>query len=105
MANAVQGDTQNGLVFMGQNGRQLQWGEAAFTTTGSTCTINVRNMLQVEAVLLTPIGSLNTDETLYWSASPASGSLGLDPTGPVITIGRTGTATSGLKFSYLVIGK
>lgn len=106
MANAVVGDPRTGHLAMNQNGRQLQWGIAAFTTTGSTCTINVLNGLTVEAVILTPIGSLNTDETLYWSATPTTGGdVGLTASAPVITVGRTGTATSGLKFSYLIIMK
>lgn len=90
------------MLIPGGNGRTIQWGQAAFTTTGATCTIPV-GMRVVEAVLVTPTGAPATDETLYWNDSPANGALTVS--GGNVTIGRTGASkTSGLPFSYQIIG-
>jgi hypothetical protein len=104
MASAVLGTPQRGLVPMGQNGRRHQWGTAAFTTTGTTCTIPV-DLRVVEAVILTPVTTPATDETLSWGDTLGTdGKFTVGATGNV-TVSRTGASkTSGLQFSYLIIG-
>lgn len=101
MASAIQGKLQEALL-PGGNGRQTQWGQAAFTTTGTTCTIPV-HMRVVESVQITWSGAPATDETPYWADGPTNGKFTV--VNGQITIGRTGAApTSGLGFSYEIKG-
>lgn len=102
MASAIQGSVQQGQI-PGGNGRTIQWGQFAFTTTGATCTIPV-NMRLVESVIVLPTGAPATDEEIYWNDAPSQGRFVVPATG-LITLGRTGASkTSGLGGSYFIIG-
>jgi hypothetical protein len=101
MASAIVGSLNEGQI-PGGNGRTIQWGQAAFTTTGTTCTIPV-HMRVVESVILTPSAAPATDETLYWADTLSKGKFTV--VNGVVTIGRTGASpTSGLNFSFDIKG-
>ena len=94
---------QQGHIPMGQNGRLIEWGTAAFSTTDTSGTVAV-NMTRVEAVLITAADTTAADEIISWDN--ALGATGVyAPTDGTITVVRTGASpTSGLEFSYLIIG-
>lgn len=73
-------------------GSNVLYGEAAFTTTGTTCTIQPKGYTKVAAVFLTA----KTAGVVGLSYAVAS-------TG-VVTVTRTDT-TSGGEFAFLIIGQ
>jgi hypothetical protein len=104
MAASILGKKQQmKLASFGQNGRMMEWGQATFSTTDANGDIPC-NMRYVESVIPVPIGTPNTDETLFWNNTVNGDGGFVVPSSGLINIGRTGTKTSGLKFSYLIIG-
>ena len=95
---------QQGAVPMGQNGRRIEWGVAAFSGTDASGTIAV-NLSGVETVLLTAADTPASDEVLAWDDNIGTSGVYNSQSAGVVTIVRTGASpTSGLEFSYLIIG-
>jgi hypothetical protein len=106
---AVSAVPLTGSVQMGSNGRRLQWGTKAFVTTAATASITVQGFQVIEAVLCTAAGATTTNETFCWTDTRGSdGKLHLTVTDNTIEITRiieaAGAGTSGLEFSFLIIG-
>lgn len=103
MASPIQGTLQQGVLMMGQNGRLMQWGTAAFVTTGATVAVPV-NMRNVECFIITACNVTASDEILSGPNILSTGIFNV-PAAGTVTVTRTGASkTSGLAFSYLAIG-
>lgn len=89
----------------GQAGRYCYRGIAAFTTTSQTGTITT-SLSKITHCSLTIIGTPASDEILSFSEDGHVGADGyLTVTSGVVTVVRTGAvATSGLKFTFELIG-
>lgn len=102
-ALTVAGRHQSGHCPMGQNGRIFQWGVFTFTAADATGELPVLGR-SIEHVSLTPLAAPNTDEQLYVDEAQVEGRITVPATG-AITIGRTGTKTSGLTVSYYIVSE
>ena len=91
------------MLAAGQNGKKVEFGLFAFTTTAATYVISTQ-VSRVEGVFVFPAGAVATDESLYSTNTVSSDGTYLPGTSG-ITITRTGASkTSGLKCFYLIIG-
>lgn len=83
-----------------QGGFKVEAGRATFTTTATSETLKT-HMSTVIAVLALPAAT--TTDVIFWDqASSTVGTYGVS--GTSITIKRSAGGTSGLAFSYLIIG-
>lgn len=88
----------------GQRGFRRFRGIGSFNSTDATGTLLIKGFVRVDMVHVTPAQAPNTDEQLYTSDTVQTSGHIL-PTNNAITIARTGTKTSGLKFHFDVTGR
>jgi hypothetical protein len=83
-----------------QGGLNIEYGEASFTTTGTSASIPTR-LHTVLGVIAMPSSQPGSGEFLFWDQ--ASGGA-YKPTAGTITVKRETGTTSGLKFTYIAFG-
>jgi hypothetical protein len=105
MALTIQGEIQQGVIPMGYSAKKIQHGQFAFNAQDANGELKV-NMHRVEALILTPLGVVATDESVYVDENALAKDGGMVvPAGGTLTIARTGAVkTAGLKCSYIAIG-
>lgn len=98
---AIIGTKQTGKIDLGQNGRVVNWGVAAFSTTDASVAVPV-DMLKCDLFLAIPSAAPATDEGLYVETNAA----GLVPVAAnKVTVKRTGASpTSALPFFWIAFG-
>ena len=86
-----------------QGGFKIEAGRATFTGTATSENLKT-HMHKVLAVVCTSAAVLGSGDTPYWDqASSTTGEYTVPSTGVIVVKRETGT-TSGLAFSYLIIG-
>lgn len=86
-----------GLATTPASGGFVIEGNAAFTTTGATKAVSAGGLTTVSSAIVTPNAAIGVDEALYFTTLTISANT--------LTVGRTGaTKTSGLSFSYRIVG-
>lgn len=104
MSISLNGDLQAARIASGSNGRQMEWGCGAFSTTDASGTIATK-LRTVDHFVAFPIGTPASDEIISLNETVGATTGRFSPASNVINVKRTGASkTSGLQFFFMAWG-